>query len=104
MKIRNLNIGTRLGLGFGIQILLMAGAIGVGIIELNTINQTVNDIVKNNNVMLNAAHEMRAAQLNVMLASSKVVMLEDAAQRAEQEAMVGKARAAYDAASVILHA
>jgi methyl-accepting chemotaxis protein len=102
MKIRNLKIGTRLGLGFGIQILLLLGAIAMGIYQLSMINATLDEIVTHSNVKTAASNEMRAAQLNVMFASSKVVMLSDPAQRAGQEAAIGKAREAYDAAAVVL--
>jgi methyl-accepting chemotaxis protein len=103
MKISNLKIGTRLGLGFGIQILLLAGAIGVGIKEVTTMNDYIDDIVNDNNVKVAAANDMQREQQKVMLATSRVVMLDNADQRAEQESRVQKARAAYDEIATVMH-
>jgi methyl-accepting chemotaxis protein len=102
MKLSNLKIGTRLGLGFGIQILLMSAAIGLGIYELNVMYGNVDDIVNDNNVKVRAAYDMRTAQNEVMLASSRAVMLAEPAARAEQEAAVLRARDAYDSAAAVL--
>ena len=104
MKLSNMRIGLRLALGFGIQIALMTVAITVGIVELDTIDKLLEDVTQDNNVKLGAATEMRTAQLNVTIAASRIVLLSDPAEKAEQERALKDARAHYDHGSKILEA
>ena len=103
MKISNLKIGQRLGLGFGTQILLLTGAVAVGLFEVTSMHGMVEDIVNDNNVKVTASHTMQSEQHKVMIAVGRVAALEDAAQRSEQDRGVVKARTAYDAAATQLH-
>jgi len=46
MKIHHLNIGTRLRLGFGVVLLLLAASIGLGVARLGELNTDMNKIVQ----------------------------------------------------------
>ena len=102
MKLSDLKIGKRLGLGFGLQILLLAAAVGMGLAKLNEMDLLIEDIISDNNVKVAAATAMQRAQQKVMIASGRVVMLQDASQRADEERKVLQARAAYDEAGATL--
>jgi methyl-accepting chemotaxis protein len=104
MKIANLKIGTRLALGFGIQLVVLSVAIGVAMLELSTLNRTLREVLDKNNVISRAAASMSGAQLRVSLAASNVVMLSDAAAKTEQERLVLAARAQYNDAAKTMHA
>ncbi len=103
MKIANLRIGTRLGIGFAIILVLLAASVGLGLWNMHVMNEALNQITSQNNVKRDAANDMSSAQLRVTLAASQIVMLSDTAKMAEQERAVLKARADYTEASDLLH-
>jgi methyl-accepting chemotaxis protein len=102
MKISDLKIGTRLGLGFGIVLLLLAAITGLGLKNMAANSDTM-DKIDDNNVKLNTAWEMSYQQQRVSLAGTNVVLLTDATAMAEQERVVGLAREKYNEASALLH-
>jgi methyl-accepting chemotaxis protein len=55
---KNLKIGLRLALGFSLIIVLMVLLIIVGILQMNTDRDTLNRIVKENNVRISLANKM----------------------------------------------
>jgi methyl-accepting chemotaxis protein len=103
MKIKNLKIGTRLGIGFGIQLVLLATAIGFGLLELANTNRLLREVIEEDTVITGAATTMRSAQLHVTIATSRIVMLADEQARAQQETQLLAAREHYDAASTTMH-
>jgi methyl-accepting chemotaxis protein len=103
MKISNLKIGTRLGLGFGIVLLLLVASVGMGLRYMASIQDTLLNITEGNNVKIDAAVQMRVSQLRVMIAASNLALLQDSNAMAEQERLVLAARADYSAASDKLH-
>jgi methyl-accepting chemotaxis protein len=103
MKIKNLKIGTRLGTGFAIQLVLLAAAIGIGLFELAKTNQLLRDVIEEDNVIGRAAATMRGAQLRVDNAVGNVVMLPDAQAKAQQDRRLLAARDEYNAASKVVH-
>ena len=102
MKLNNLKIGQRLALGFGTMLALLVLVTAAGLSNMNTLNDTVDNIVKRNNVRLQAANEMREAQRRVSLAVRDIILTDDDAdtQRLLQEIDAG--RQAYDSAAAVL--
>jgi methyl-accepting chemotaxis protein len=102
MNIANLRIGTRLGLGFGVLIVLVAGAIGLGLAETGNLNALLRNVTGEDNVMSNATETMRIAQLQATLATANVVLLDDEPGKAEQQRARQAAHSAYSTAADVL--
>ena len=103
MKLENMRIGARLGAGFGIVLLLLAAAIGLGLRNMDTIEEALLDVTQKHNVKLAAAESMSKAQMSAILATANVVLLTDEGEMAAEDRKVLAARADYDAASKSLH-
>ena len=99
MKIANMRIGARLGLGFGIVLLLMVASIGFGLRSMDLIEDRLLDVTHNHNVKLAAVESMSKAQLSVSLAAANVILLTDPAEMAAEDRRLMAARGEYDAAS-----
>ena len=100
--VKNLNIGVRLGMGFGVLILLLAMSILVGMRELEHMNKTLHQVTEVNDVMVGAVDEMRISQLRDTVATSNVLLLADEAAKAEAELHVQTARRGYGEAAATL--
>ena len=84
MNIRNFKIGTRLALGFGVVLVLLAALLALGLNSISAINDGLIKIVDENNVKLDAATDMRDAQRRIGIAVRNTILLTDDAERAEQ--------------------
>ena len=98
MKLTNLKIGARLGLGFGIILALLAALIALSLNNMSSINDILLDVVQDNNVKMEAANQMRDAQRRAAIVVRNVAMLTDAARIAEQDKDFTAALADYDKA------
>lgn len=103
MKLANLRIGARLGAGFGVVLLLLVASIGLGLKNMETIEETLQDVVQNNNVKMAAAEKMSKSQLLVSVAAANVVLLTEQDDRAAEERRLISAREEYNKASKRLH-
>jgi methyl-accepting chemotaxis protein len=103
MKISNLKIGTRLGLGFGILLLLQVASIWMGLKYMADINQALIHVTEGNNVKMASAEQMRGAQMRVTIAATNETLLSDPAEKAEQERLLLAAGADYAVAAEKLH-
>ncbi|HYC42108.1 MAG TPA: methyl-accepting chemotaxis protein [Noviherbaspirillum sp.] len=81
MKISNLKIGIRLGLGFGLVLVLMIALALIGISRMAKIEQSLDNIVNQNNVMTKAAFEMRQSVLSIGLATRNLALMTDEKQK-----------------------
>jgi len=77
MKISNLNIGLRLGLAFALVVALLVGTASVGILNLNSSNDKMNQIVSErytlialSNQIKNNGYKGNALLSNILLASN----------------------------------
>jgi len=71
---KNLKIGTRLGIGFAVVVLLLIAVAFVGVTRLSTLNAEMNEIVKDRVVKVLAVNEI-GDQLNVIARSSRNILL-----------------------------
>jgi methyl-accepting chemotaxis protein len=102
MNFTNLKIGQRLGLGFGIVLVLLAALIGVGLSAMSTINESLNGIVQGNNVRIDAAANMRDAQRRISTALRDTMLVSDSARMAAVGKSLESAWRDYDASSTLL--
>ncbi|MGB9128281.1 MAG: MCP four helix bundle domain-containing protein, partial [Thiobacillus sp.] len=65
---KNMKIGVRLGLGFGIVLLLLVAVIFVGVTRMAEINEKLEGIVKDDNVKIGLAQDMRGVVRNIATA------------------------------------
>ena len=81
MKISNLKIGVRLGLGFGLVLALMIALALIGVSRMAKIERSLDGIVNENNVMAKAAFEMRQSVLSIGLATRNLALMTDEKQK-----------------------
>ncbi|WP_229223892.1 methyl-accepting chemotaxis protein [Duganella sp. sic0402] len=98
MSIKNMKVGTRLSLGFGLVLFLLLLVAMLGVFNMSTIHAKLERIVNENAVKTELVNEMSESVHIVARVSRSVVLLnQEPAIRAEME-KVAKARASYNAA------
>ncbi len=98
MTIANMKVGTRLGLGFGLVLVLLLCVAMLGVFNMSTIHAKLDRIVNENTVKTDLVNTMSESVHIVARVSRSVVLLNDEpAIRAELD-KVTKARARYNAA------
>jgi methyl-accepting chemotaxis protein len=75
MKINNLKIGFRLGLGFGIVMVLMIAQGVISIYRMSEIEQSLDDIVNDSNIKIKAISEMRQDVMVGAMATRNVALM-----------------------------
>jgi len=95
---KNMKVGMRLGLGFGVVLLLMIGIIYSGINGMSGQNDKLDEIV-NQNVYKTALSNTMSENVHIVsrLLRNVILVTDEAGMQAEQEKM-DKARAAYNKA------
>ena len=78
MKTTNLKIGTRLGIGFGLVLILMVALALLGLSRMAHIQQSLNGIVDDNNLQIKSIIEMRQSVMSVALTSRNMALTTDA--------------------------
>jgi methyl-accepting chemotaxis protein len=102
MKLNNLKIGQRLGLGFGLMVALLVLVATAGLTNMSSINTLMRRVVDENNAQLNAATGMRDAQRRISLSVRDVILTTDEAGIAREAAAVDAAWKDYDRADKTL--
>jgi methyl-accepting chemotaxis protein len=89
MLLKNAKVGTKLGLGFGLVLFLLAALTAIGLARMVQINRQVENIVNVNNVEIRAVMAMRAAIFEQSIAVRNVaLMTQRAAIERELEGLV----------------
>ncbi|HCY62873.1 MAG TPA: methyl-accepting chemotaxis protein [Oxalobacteraceae bacterium] len=96
MKIDNLKIGVRLGLGFGLVLVLMIGLALVGLSRMAMIERSLDGIVNNNNLQIKSITEMRQAVMSIGLATRNMALTTDAEQKEKESDRIVDDRDEYD--------
>ena len=82
---KNMTVAMRLGVVFGLLLLLLAATIGVGVSRLALVNDNLREITSVNNTEIAHAQEMRAASYNSgQLVRNLILTTDDEGMRAEQ--------------------
>ncbi|MFT3905949.1 MAG: methyl-accepting chemotaxis protein [Steroidobacteraceae bacterium] len=74
----NLKVSTRLTIAFGVVLLLLAAVIGVSILRMQKINQSVDEITEVNNAETRSATDLRAEAYQIALDVRDLILNEDA--------------------------
>ncbi len=92
----NMKIGMRLGLGFGVLLLLLSVIAFVGLSRMEGMKSNMDIMTKENNVKIADANSMRG-QLNfIALTVRNIALISDPAEMKKEEAAIKEARAKYD--------
>ncbi len=92
--LRNMKIGTRLSLGFGAVLTLLALLFGLGLQSLNQMRDQLHQIVNDSNVKTAAAYELAIEIRTLSNAFSNIILGDDAGIPREKET-IAAARAKY---------
>ncbi|TCS38335.1 methyl-accepting chemotaxis protein [Paucimonas lemoignei] len=84
MKIANTRVGTRLGVGFALVMVLLAGVTALGIMNMSQVQQRLDKVLTSNNVQSRLAATMRNAVMDRMIGLRNVALVQDATEL-EQE-------------------
>lgn len=99
MNIANVRIGTRLGVGFGLVLILLAGTAALGLRGMSSTNSALNNIVDNNVAKMDLLNEMSDSIYTVATGIRTVVLLSDDADMNAEVKKIGTAREIYNQAS-----
>jgi len=92
----SMKIGKRMGLGFGLVLILMMAQIWVGISRLNQIQVHLDRIVNVNNVRSDLANDMDNGVVIVMLSIRDLILDKDKAKNQEYVNRIASAREKYN--------
>jgi methyl-accepting chemotaxis protein len=96
MKIANIKIGLRLGLAFGLVLMLMIALALVGASRMAQIERGTDQIVNKNNVMIKAIFEMRQSVLSIGLATRNMALITDEKQLQKESDRIADDRDEYN--------
>jgi methyl-accepting chemotaxis protein len=102
MNIGNLKIGTRLGAGFAIVLLLLAGVAGLGINGMNHTNEALDEIVNDNVYKMNLLQDMSESEHIVSRVTGNIVLLSDVPAIEREIKKIADASDHYNAAAEAL--
>ncbi|HOW53749.1 MAG TPA: methyl-accepting chemotaxis protein, partial [Syntrophorhabdaceae bacterium] len=95
MSFKNMKIGMRLGVGFGIMMVLLAVLTFMGIRSMQSINGVMEGIVKESNVRTKLARDAMKAIDDITLRVVVLASVNDEKVRAEVKNEIGAARKTY---------
>jgi methyl-accepting chemotaxis protein-1 (serine sensor receptor) len=101
-KIKNLKIGARLALAFGVVLALLLGVAGLGLSRMAQVQDRLQDIVQVNNEETRLAVAMRISVNRVALAARELALVSDPVQVREITGALATARADYHKAETAL--
>ncbi|GLI39769.1 MCP four helix bundle domain-containing protein [Geobacter hydrogenophilus] len=97
MKLGDLKIGSRLGLGFGVTLVLLCVLTYLGIGGMGTIDEKLERIVNVNYAKIKLANDV-TTEINGLIEQIELMMVRDQAARVEAKENIGKHRASYQEA------
>ncbi|MDA8455716.1 methyl-accepting chemotaxis protein [Acidovorax sp. GBBC 3334] len=93
--LRRLSLGSRLALGFGLLLLLLALITGIGIARMSTLDHTSQQITNEIYGKVNASQRMGYLVLDIARAARNIIILEDQAQMASNQTAIDKNTAEF---------
>ena len=94
--IKNLKLGARLGLGFGLLLVMLVAIAGLGVNRMGQIQERLEDIAKVKNEETRLAVALRINLTQVALSIREIILLSDAADKEVVNESLKQARASYD--------
>src|SRR4030067_72748 len=102
MSLVNLKVGVRLGLGFGLLLVLMIVMAVLGLSRITEIKDNLDDIVEHDVVAMSNVMEMREAVNAIAIATRNIVLLTDAESIAAEARRIDAAWKYYAATAKTL--
>jgi methyl-accepting chemotaxis protein len=99
MKLHNLKIGTRLAAAFALILVMLIVVAATGLHSMASVNQSMVDITRGNDVEARMALEMRLSVDDRMIALRNIVLLDDPAEMQRQVDRVKVQAEKYDLAA-----
>ncbi|UZD97771.1 methyl-accepting chemotaxis protein [Pseudomonas corrugata] len=96
--LKNMKIGTRLGLGFGMLLLLLVAILLLGISRMDEMNMRLDAIVNDSGVKANLAQDMRTAVSDTAVAVRNIILFSEPKELQVEQQRVKDQRQAYDTA------
>jgi methyl-accepting chemotaxis protein len=98
MSFKNLKLGTKLGMGFGVVLILLSIVAFVGITRLSLITDHLNDIVTNKTPKVEWAHELMDNTNVIARAVRNMALSNDQQLNKQEKARIDQARGKFAAA------
>jgi methyl-accepting chemotaxis protein len=98
----DMKVRTRLGLSFGVVLLLLVGVIALGISRMAQVEEGLRTVTEENNVEMNHATGMRGAAFQVSVSLRNVILLTDDAQMKAEDVTLHKAYQDFEDQAVAL--
>ena len=99
---KNLKIGQRLALGFGVVVALMLVVVTMGLNSLAGMQESIENIVGDNNLKIEALSELRDSEHQLAIAVRDLTLVTDDKAMEAAEARMGKASAEYAKSMAVL--
>ena len=99
---KNLKIGQRLALGFGVVLAILVLVLGTGLYNMSTLNGLIEQVVDGNNVRLDSATDMRDAQRRIAIGTRDLLLTSDQAGMDAVDKAIAGAWTDYDRATDVL--
>jgi len=96
--LKNMKIGTRMGFGFGLVLLLLAGMTMISLHNMQAINDNLDRIVNVNNVRIRMANDASKAIHVISRVTRTIALLNDVAAKQQEAGKIEAARSQYKAA------
>ncbi len=98
-KLHNLRIGTRLGLGFGLVLILLVGLALVSLSRMANIHDSLDKVINENNVVTKELNDMRQAVMRVAVGVRNIAMMTEEEEVNAEIKQIDLARAGYKESS-----
>ncbi|MFI4940690.1 MAG: methyl-accepting chemotaxis protein [Burkholderiales bacterium] len=95
MKFNNLKIGIRLGLGFGILLIVIISQGVIGVYQMARVEQSLGDVVNDNNMKVKTINDMRRDVTVGAMATRNIALMTQESQITAEIARLADSRAAY---------
>jgi len=102
MSLAHLKIGTRLGVGFGIVLILLVATVVLGLSAMRHIGGRTHDIIADKNVKMQAANKMVDNVRSITLSLTNIVVVPGTPQMNAELQRIAEARKRYGEARKIL--
>jgi methyl-accepting chemotaxis protein len=98
MNLRDMKIGARLGLGFGVVMALLIAVTVVGLVNLRSISTSLDLIVRVSNTLTDSAHVAGKETLSIDRALITMMSAKDNSIKVEEKQSIEKSRGVYKSA------
>lgn len=103
LAMKNMKIGRRLGLGFGVVVAMMVALMIIGLSSLSGMNRSIETIVNDNNVKIDAISDLRDAQRKMSIGIRDLVLATDDKGLKVVEGRIKKDEEAYATSEAVLN-